>query len=639
MNKIETMPIEVNTQNTPTTLHLFRYKGHQEEKLSKNYLTALEVNQRLDQTSASIHKLDMQASARIDRLKQSAIEQRDALKGIRSSITCGTVFLKMREELSELTSQEFMDFFKMSLKVNTQLTQDAYSELKESSLLKLIAAKNRKSGPRAFSNLTAIMENVFDNPPAWFKGNKQSYKMFALRHINFGFYLDRDYFQDVLNGFARGSAFVQTAINASKTNMYGATIQGEFPDWFLEKNEAMPTDEEVKKELEDDIEQETMIKAGMQKIGDQGNYLTNSIVQKSEKANTHLLTLVRERFADFQTFADLVLGLKVFSPQHHSEQFNEMIRRFTDNKNLVSSPEPLALYIERKLREGKVINSSQEIIDNNFINLFTDAIDHIKMQDQAASPTKFQLLRQNNKRTFNTLNYEIRPFLELLSTDELSFLKDLLNESSDLPIESFIFDIASLVSSRFQNIKIADLTNSQLGAVSYLKKFTTSFLKNHASWLYEQIQSDLQQKPPSIEEDIRLPPDDLQNEIDDATDYLAQGNLKGWNVFYSQNKTTDPENLISIQGESLEERDEHLREYFLHEGISANIKSSSIIRAIEWVVGVPEEIEQLRMTKQIGEEKFKKLKRGNLRIFYIVAPAQKTIIFFTHQKKAWSYRF
>lgn len=419
---------------------------------------------------------------------------------------------------------------------------------------------------------------------------------------------------------------------------YGATLQGEFPDWFLEKNGVVSTTEEVQKELKEDKEQETIITAGFQKIADQVGNLKNSVMQKSEKAETHLSTFVREHFPGFQNFADLILALKAFSFPNQSDRLNDMIKRFTENKNLVSSPEPLALYMEKKLREVRIVNSSQEKIDNNFINLFTDAIDHIKIQGHASSPTKFQGLKENNKKAFNALNYEIKPFLELLSSDELSFLKDLLNESCDMPIESFIWDIASLVSSRFENNQIEDMSKHQLGAVHYLRNFTASFLKNHAPWAYEQIQHALTDDK-EARDTQQIPSDNLRKEIDDETTLLAQGNLKGWNVFYSQNKTTDPDSLTNIQGESLEEREDYLRQFFLQEGISTGIKPGSIIRALEWVVGVPEETEQLRMTQQIGEKTFKKLKRGNLRIFYIVDSDHKAIIFSTYQKKAWSYRF
>ena len=413
----------------------------------------------------------------------------------------------------------------------------------------------------------------------------------------------------------------------------------------------MPTIEQVEKELTEDREQEAKILEGLQKIVNQIIYLDSYISEKGEKSMERLRAFVNEQFADFQNFAELILVLKVFDSENMAETAMDIMQSFTENKNLVVNDEPIALYIEKKLREGKIIDSVQEHITPSLIEVFTSVLEHIKAQKNGnTSKNEFLALKTTNKKAFDALNYGIKPFLEILSLDEISFMQELLKDSNGIPMESFIWDMVSLISLRFENISSLDeLSEKQRGAIYYLNKFTTSFLRNHLAWAYEQIRQALHDEdqdkkttPGShqqVFEQRTLLPDDLQKEIDDTIEDIQQGNLMGWRIFYADNRSLDSSHVAEIGGKSLTEREQALQEFFVQEGISATIKPGSIIRALEWIVGVPEEVEQVRMTKAIEGKVFKKVKRGKARIFYILDRDQEIIVFFTHQKKDWAYGF
>lgn len=217
----------------------------------------------------------------------------------------------------------------------------------------------------------------------------------------------------------------------------------------------------------------------------------------------------------------------------------------------------------------------------------------------------------------------------------------MLKEYNGTTTEHFIWDMAELISSHIKREKV-QLTRSQLGALHYLSKFTATFLRNHHNFLLRELHKSLQD---NFFEQEELKPKDslitanLQEEIESTTEEIAQGNLAGWHIFYTDNKSSDEKHLTEIGGKTLEERELALQELFSKENVSFSIKPGSIVRVFEWLVTVPEEVEQVRIRKNIGDEVFRKIKRGSLRIFYQMSWEKKDLIFFVHQKQAWGYGF
>lgn len=630
-------PVEQEKSSPPTTLHLFRYKGSERANLQERVSAALQLEKNCSRTQLSLDKLHAAKNARLNRLSQTAAELLEQSENFDSSISCGHTYIKMRDELPNLSPKDFMEFFSVCLKFNTLLNQQSTDSIntqgKQAALLNSISKIHAR---RIDPELEKIVDTAINNPPEWFENNRKAWELFVMLHVNFTLYLE----PDLLKPIVARRLPVKEMLEEPEENCTGFTKQGEFPDWLLEENGVLPTREEVEEELAEDNEQKRKTIQALQKIKEQRGYLIDTSTEKTKKALGRLLDLVKETFPNIVNFADMILFLEIV---HKSPLFTmeleKMIADYTRSQDILKISEPIALYIERKLRQGKIIENSQSPIDTAFINLFASAINHIKTEKQEGSAkTRFQI--QENKKASDTLNFRLRPFLEMLSQDELSFLQELLSTSKDMPIELFILDLASTISSRFNNMDITQLSQSQHVELNDLKKFTASFLRNHATWAFSQIQQALaggESKTELATEQVDLEP--LQQDIDATIEEITRGNLRGWQIFYTDNKTVDPDHLSKIEGESLEEREEALQKYLHYNNISSSIKTGSIIRALEWITGIPQDLVQVKMTKEIAGEVFKKVKRGNLRIFYILDAAQKKIIFFTHQKKSWNYGF
>ena len=626
--------------NPPTTLHLFRYKGFERDQLQAKVSAGAKLEENFTRTNLSLGKLHAGTNARLDRLSQTSIELLEQLDNNSSSITCGAVYLKMHDELHYLSPQDFMTFFRQCLAVNTSLCEleraKAENAKDQTTLFRIINLKNNRQLP---ADDKIILGKMPENPPCWFGDDKRAWKAFVYLHANFVMYLNHDMFQS----FASDTGSLKDMLDRV-AELPGFTKKGELPDWFSEDGERVPTKEEVEEELEEDKEQKIKNINALQKINEQGSYLTTASTDKTNKAMARLLGLAQETFSNSQNFTDMIIFLEIANKVNKTNTFNlpfdKTIKDYTESQGILVISEPIALYIEKKLLEGKIIQSTQDPIAANFTDLFTRLLEYLK-DKQDSSLQNFQELRNTNKKAFGTLNYDIKPFLEILSVEELSFLQELPKAYRGTAIEQLIWDMAGLISSRIKQGEV-QLTRSLRGALNYLSKFTATFLKTHSNFAYREIYKSLQDnffEQEELEPLGSLVATSLQEEIESTTEEITQGNLAGWHIFYTDSKSSDEKNLTEIGGKTLEERELALQELFVKEKVSFSIKPGSIVRAFEWLVTVPEEVEQVRIRKNIGEEVFRKIKRGNTRIFYQMSLEKKNLIFFVHQKKAWSYGF
>jgi hypothetical protein len=592
----------------------------------------------LSRTDLSLAKLHAAKNARLDRLSETYRELAEQLENSASSISCGTAYLKMQNELPNLSPNDFMEFFNQCLRINTLFNKQTVDSINtKGEQVTLLESLSRMHARRLPAKYERTLDPMTHNPPEWFQDNKKAWKLFVLSHANFSFYLRPD-FEELL--VTRSLPVKEMREELDRNFYYGFTKQGEFPDWLLEEDSMLPAKEEVEEELAEDKEQEIKTISAQEKIKEQRDYLTTTSADKARKAVARLSDLVTEAFPNIQNFADMILILEIADKaKSFTTKFEEIIRELTQSYDILKISEPIALYIEKKLLEGKIMQSTQDLIDADFTDLFTIFLESVK-DKEGSSADQFRTLKETNKKAFGVLNYDLKPFLEILPADEISLLEDLLAESKNKPIELFIWDMAGFISSRFMREEI-QLTRPQLGAFHYLSKLTASFLRNHSKFAYEELQKSLH----NLQEQEILKPEDslvtanLQEEIESTTGEIAQGNLAGWRIFYTDNMQLDPNHLSEIGGKSLLEREETLSKFFNDNGIATSIKTGSIVRAFEWIVGVPQEVEQTRIKKEVGDQMFNKLKRGALRIFYVMDTDKKVLTFFTHQKKAWSYGF
>lgn len=640
---VEPAGIEENTA-IPSALHLFRYKGPELERLRVRAAGTLQLEQSIVNTNNSLHNLNEEGRNRSTRLSQTAREFEQQLGADTSTATYGAAYLKMRDELPNIPPEDFMDFFNLCLTINTDLTERCTALAERGGLqtpvLKLIASLNANQLPLYHKE---ILDQMVHNPPGWFEGNATSWKNFVASYSNLHVYLNSDIAQSIaVHGPNQRISKVREYSFGGKAK-FATTFRGNFPDWFLEKNDVVPEKEVVEKELLEDREQITLINDGLRGIQAQCVYLTDNVAEKTKRASDRLANQAKEVFPDLKYFSDLILFGKIADRDAPNigirrDLLDTAIKSYLDPDNILTHQEPIALFIERKLKEGKMMQNAQDPIDSRFISLFLTAFKNIKVQQKDGSKTtEFEALRTTDEKAFGALNYGLEPFLEILPIEEISLLEDLLAESEGKPIELFIWDLAGTLSSNFKEKGL----KPKPGSLHYIQRFTTSFLKNHSVWAYNELQESLagNDQKTTDSEPYEQPTAEVQQEIEAAREEIAQGNLAGWQIFYTDNRSLDQHHFKDVGGQTLEEREEALQKLLSKEWHLPSIKLGSIIRAFDWLVTVPEEVEQVRIKKDVGGETFRKLKRAGLRIFYNMDHQNKKLVFFLHQKQGWSYGF
>jgi len=657
---------EKEESHLPTTFNPFRYKDERLSSLRDTAFGANNLQENITRVVSSIDNLLDKRDQTLERLSQTRLELGSQYVNIKSSISCGLVYLQMLEELKELSPQQLFDFFKFCLKINNliskswldTISKQSYNETMISNLSALSSEKDNHP------NRKRILDKMSGYPPKWFQGKHAAWEEFVASHADFTTYLnDMEIFEKVIKGSL--SLKEREKIN-QEGKYYGLTMEGEFPDWFLQDNGKLPTKEEVEQELEEDKAQQRDNQKTRQQITQRMEYTIDRTLEKFKKAVVMLRKKEQEVFPQIGSFPGFILFLRATGERIELSMDNETllkmtydeienyikrhvlnpgksreraIRNFVESPEFLTNPEPIALFLEKKLREGNVIRSAQDKIEDNFIDRITGICD-----DTPSS--KVQELRNHDKKTFRALVYDLKPILDALPAEAKSYLKELIQVSSGSPTETIIWEIAILLSSGFKDGVPKD-AKSNSGFIKDIKNFTSSLLINYWDKLYQELQKSLQDDKKEKAVDLDLPSIRDQQEqvaietqeIDTITEELGQGNLAGWQLLYTTNRSPDPQHLKEIGGKTMDEREEELRKFLVQEHIGASIKPGSIIRAIEWLVTMPEKIEYLRNKKEVNGNDFLKAKRGPVRIFYRLSQEEKRFIFFLHQKQQMSYPF
>ena len=131
----------------------------------------------------------------------------------------------------------------------------------------------------------------------------------------------------------------------------------------------------------------------------------------------------------------------------------------------------------------------------------------------------------------------------------------------------------------------------------------------------------------------------LIQEFDHDISEVETGGLKGWNVMYSLNATLNNIDLITIEGETLDEKSEFLKKLFVDEGISCSTDPSNVIAVLERKTEASPESEYIVPVFTVKHEDFKRQRVGGVRVFYKMDQVLKKMIFWVYQKQANGYDF
>ena len=231
--------------------------------------------------------------------------------------------------------------------------------------------------------------------------------------------------------------------------------------------------------------------------------------------------------------------------------------------------------------------------------------------------------------------------MEMLNPEDLQLINQFIvdqNSKEAGPAISFIGDLLS------ENIKKQQdsLPQNLVNALKDYREFLRKFLRNNWQTLFQQFHSLLfpskdiveEERPTSIEEYSYKR---IADQVDEEISAVDNGNLLDWTLLYSPEERVEEETAITVAGDTLDQKSRFLQDLIVHLGASNSVKPDSLIHALDWKTRSPKEVEQLVPIIIVRGEKWKKLKRQDMRIIYRMFPDEKKLMFFLYKKKGWGY--
>lgn len=640
MSVERTTLVERGGNRPPTTLHLFTFDKQQTD-------TSRSVLQKTDQFTreyltarSSLERFTTTVNVRLRRLIDLGYQLITQKEELMSSQTLGDVFLKLHSEMlkhdPQLTDTEFMDLFLKLAKIATKISPISSTRITNDGLR------------RNDAKITEIINKTAGEPPQWFKGTMSEWRLFIDDRSLFMWYLNPDFI--LSNTCAPGL----TGKKALEAGLKGFVQSGFEPDWM--DDDQMPNLDDVRAENIEDRKEWERVMREIKAISEQTKLLQEKDSSKFHKAIIWFERRKNQLLSQTKNLPDIVAYayfmqnkveydlkpkeiIKLSSNQLSdravpgAKVLDRFFRKVESQTAVLSNTEFVALWIEKQMIDDGLITSTQgplsppqtEMVSNFFLD---DATARVNL------PKK--------------LLFEIRPLANLLTENERQYLTNLAQDSVGAPCEYLIWELAELISPHLQaQQQFADKQTHT--AANHLREHAIRWIRQNYNWAFANLRSSLSQNALIVEEPKR--PEDateaepvqetnlLDIEDQDTIENALQGNLSGWQLFFIPDIDSSNIRNIEIKGDSLEERQQQLENIVRAHKVSITGKVSSIVDAIDWLVVVPQEVEQIRMHKDVRGERYKKLKRGAMRILYQLNPDERVIKFHLHKKKGWSYGF
>lgn len=642
-------PEVVEPAIAPTSLHLFRFRPVEILPVLKRFDATLAFQTEFNIASGAYEKFLDGIQARKDKLTETKREMNGYLAQRMHTAASGAAYIAFNDKFSDsLTAEQIMDVFLVSLKINnldSQASIDLWHNSREKWRASIVMERN-------VDRLKKYFDREVTSKPDWFQGDLDKWKVFIRQNCWF-------------------PGLITPKFN-SKTVSYndpefqdslGNTTEYDTPEWLEEGG--TPDMGQVKAELKEDTAEIERIRDQTAQISRQLDNFDVLVADKYKRAFMRIERRRRETYPRIDNFLDFVLfagttknltahfgdleKLANLSPDEldmiaikPDKLFDKTLSEFTESGQSISSRHILALWIERKLIEGKMISNTQDPLTEKEIQILEDLFE--KPENDS-----LQKYRQTDNALFQVLHYGIRPLLGMLDQDESAYLAALVQEIKGRPIEGIIWEIAELISLRAGSEWKASANHDLTRLTAQIKEFSTKWLRNNSSWAYKELQRSLGEPLFSQELEVERKgvPDVLPDsapieisEMDEVSETINQGNLAGWQVLYTDNpRSIDDKYLHQINGESIDEREADLQHFVRSQSISCSIDPAKIIRMFDALLSTRDSVEEwTRMRIKVGDVEFKKLRPDRVRIFYVLNPDNKKIIFYIYQKKGWSYR-
>lgn len=564
--------------------------------------------------------------ALLTRQRRTAEQINGQITNFASHISCGTAYLYFLDQLEDqgLSKHQIFDFFKLCLAVNTESSERVeYSRTGVEEAFMRQSAKSRK-----LVNLSSLLNKASGHMPDWFHDSSEKYIQFLHDYSSFQNILHPKLKEMSTNQrIAFYKAEVDKYSRGEKSSLvWGATNISDIPDWVDEKE--LPVRKQVEEELAADILELELLEEESSRIIKSSNFIRQSVNDKGDKLQDWLrmkwmeVKLDNPKLGDFLSY----LHLNIYDDREKSIQY------YIGLDERIFDSEAMALWIESNLKTAGVI------ADNNLAE--TDRLTLAPLFDGKLSWDSF---KNTHRKGYNALHFNLEPFVRLLTGEDISLLGEFLDEEGS-GIGYFISFFADCVTARLTEQENG-LENQRLNiAIREFRQFYKKFLKTNWPVLFEQFQTVIFDKsafaePDSIQE-FRSENEDpigAARELEEELAPLKEDPLSGWRVFYSTDQTSKNASLSEVTGSSLDEKEISLQQILVRERALNSIKKSSIANSIAWKTQVPKEVEIFTPAIVVKGERWKKIKRQNVRILYQMDLDNRTFVFFLHQKQDWSY--
>ncbi|MBI4096512.1 MAG: hypothetical protein HY425_02215 [Candidatus Levybacteria bacterium] len=661
-NKANLMAIAIEKEvrpdsRPPTSLNLLHFRtpaldGTRINNFRENLDTAAAFETQCQRTGSFLIKLSSEAKKRHDRITNSEQELLKVIPALVSSQQFADVYLRMREAFQQMDFQDFIAAFKKSLELTLSVSELFGWKGADKDSKKLFLGRTPSS--RINNQASVLVRKYLENTPDGFTQGPSEWKNFLGHPDNF------------ISGIP--SSKVKSVTQKGSIRAVTRFIMSTgIPDWFSYDMKDEPDKAKIQEEMEDDRQAQENIEKQLEASNQQKLLNINATVKRANETIQWANSKNKELF-DNLNMAKLLLFLhfidssqnqireslntirKAFTdqqeylPENTDRQVENTVKKYSESEAILRDPENYALFLEEKFMDAG-INPSLALIDDAFINF----IRMITVSD------KNHIKKSLSKKSANAINYGIKPLMDILNPEDIDmtdFAKDYAGQS----VEYFIWELSDLIAAKFQSQSGVDWDNHSIkSALIEVREFSAAFLRKNWQWAYDNLKLELTEidKGRSIistmPQNTTMSPDSRNNQnqngkpsaesINNAIFESQEGNLSDWKLYYSDNRSTDIKHLTEIGGNTLEEKEKTLEVFLARSQIPVSIKSSSIINTFDWLVTVPKDVEEVRMKKNVNGEIFKKIKRGPVRIFYVMDEARKQIIFFLHQKQAMGYGF
>lgn len=621
-------------ENPVTFVPLFRYGGLRLEASRKEYQALADYKsyerEVLSNYAARVLK-GREVESSLNRLAQRIIDTSLQVNSLVSSISAGRTYLIFLQELKPqgYTDAQIYQLFGICLRIHNATTITYTGDTQYA----LIRQQSKDFNARGAKPIAA---RAVYSRPTWFHGNIHTFDNFVTEYSDFWSLLNPEKISLPHEDKMQLEINKSKAIDAGEDydDIFGVTTAENLPDWLTDDNNP-PALEAVKDELKSDETDNVLMKKERQLLIKQANYLHQVVKDKFTKAEERL----NQRWAEVKV-ADPCLG-DFLSFMHiileGEGDFAEKIKFYTDLERRITDSEDLSLWIEDNFKkigvvdQGLITNFGEEILKAYFPTLNSD---------NPENKVAFSSFRETNRKGFMILNYDLRPFMEMLNHEDLELINQFLDDQNSKeagPIISFIGDLLSENIKKQQNA----LPENLVKAFKNYREFLRKFLRNNWQTLYQQFYSilfpskEVEEEKPAPEEEYNYKR--IVEQVDEEIFAIDKGNLLNWTLLYSPEERIEEESAIIVSGDTLDQKSRFLQDLIAHLGVSNSIKPDSIIHALDWKTQSPKEVEQLVPIIIVRGEKWKKFKRQAMRIIYRMFPDEKKLMFFLYKKKGLSY--